>query len=165
MTLAEKVFRLTEDRSFTYKGDLRSQLQRAALSICNNVAEGFERGTTPELISFVYIARGSAGEVRSVLLLCERLPYFVDLKSQISDLKSLAESVSRQLRAWADSLQNSDIKGQRHLTDQSRSEYNQKKRADAFIEKLKQVQQKGSRPSAATLERSGRRRDDRATED
>src|SRR2546427_271507 len=100
MTLAEEVFRVTEHKSFAYKGDLRSQLQRATLSICNNIAEGFERGTTQELLTFLYIARGSAGEVRSMLILCERLPYFADLKSEISDLKSSAESISRQLRAW-----------------------------------------------------------------
>ena len=149
MDLAEKAFRLTEHKSFSYKGDLRSQLQRPALSVCNNIAEGFERGTTQELLTFLYIARGSAGEVRSMLLLCERLPYFVDLKSQISDLKSQAESVSRQLRAWADSLQNSDIEGQRYLTDRSRTEHEKKKRAEAFVAKLKQVQQRGSRAASA----------------
>jgi len=94
---------------------------------------------------FYTLLRGSAGEVRSMLILCERLPYFADLKSEISDLKLKAESVSRQLRAWADSVQNSDIKGQRHLTAKSRAEYDGKKRADAFLEKLKQAQQKGSR--------------------
>ncbi len=60
-------------------------LERAALSIANNVAEGFERGTTQELLTFLYIARGSAGEVRSMLLLAERLPGFGHLKSQISN--------------------------------------------------------------------------------
>src|SRR6266496_3197150 len=50
------------------------------------------------------------------------------LKSEISNLKSLAESCSRPLSGWADSLQNSDIKGQRHLTDKSRREDEQKKR-------------------------------------
>jgi four helix bundle protein len=82
MTLAEKMFSLTENKAFNYKGDLRSQLQRATLSICNNIAEGFERGTPQELLTFLYIARGSAGEVRSMLLLCERLPAFADLKSE-----------------------------------------------------------------------------------
>jgi hypothetical protein len=82
--------------------------------------------------------------VRSMLILCERLPYFADLKSEISDLKLKAESISRQLRAWADSLQNSDIKGHRYLTDHTRAEDDQKKLADAFVTKLKQVQQKGS---------------------
>src|SRR5438552_1992289 len=45
----------------------RDQLDRAALSVSNNIAEGFERGTTRELLQFIYIARGSAGEVRSML--------------------------------------------------------------------------------------------------
>jgi len=60
----------------------------------------------------------------------------VDLKSQIADLKSIAESCSRQIRAWADSLQNSDIKGPRHLTDKSRRDFEQKKRATEFSQKL-----------------------------
>ena len=94
MTLAEKMLSLAEHKAFNCKGDLRSQLQRATLSICNNIAEGFERGTTQELLTFLYIARGLAGEVRSMLLLCERLPAFADLKSQISDLKSQIH------RAW-----------------------------------------------------------------
>lgn len=141
MKLTEDVFRLTEDKSFNYKGDLRNQLQRAALSIPNNVAEGFERGTTQELLTFLYIARGSAGEVRSMLILVERLPYFGHLRSEISNLKSRAESISRQLRAWADSLQNMDISGQRYLTNRTRQHQEQKKRAEAFLSKLKQVQQ------------------------
>jgi four helix bundle protein len=45
----------------------RNQLERAVLSVSNNVAEGFERGTTKELLAFNYIARGSAGEIRSML--------------------------------------------------------------------------------------------------
>jgi four helix bundle protein len=45
----------------------RDQLDRASLSVSNNIAEGFERGTTNELLAFLYIARGSAGEVRSML--------------------------------------------------------------------------------------------------
>ena len=102
----------------------RDQLERAALSVSNNIAEGFERGTTNELLAFLYIARGSAGEVRSMLILLSRRPWLpADLKSQISDLKSVAESCSRQLRAWADSLQNSDIAGPRHLNDKTRDNY------------------------------------------
>ncbi len=142
MLLTERVFRFTEDKSFNYKGDLRSQLQRAALSIPNNVAEGFERGTTQELLTFLYIARGSAGEVRSMLCLLERLPYFGHLKSEISDLKLLAESISRQLRAWADSLQNSPITGQHYLDDNTKRHEEQEKRADAFLKKLKQARAK-----------------------
>lgn len=117
MKLAERIYALTEQRQFSRLRELRDQIRRAALSVSNNVAEGFERGTTAELLSFLYIARGSAGEVRSMLLLGERLPGLADFKSEISDLKSLAESCSRQIRAWADQLQNSDIQGQRRLND------------------------------------------------
>ncbi|HXK85798.1 MAG TPA: four helix bundle protein [Phycisphaerae bacterium] len=136
MRLAERVFALTEDRSFAGKGDLRRQLQRAAISVGNNVAEGFERGTTQELLTFLYIARGSAGEVRSMLLLADRLACFGHLKSEISNLKSLAEEVSRQLRGWADSLQNSPITGQRYLNEQTRRRDQHRRRADAYWRKL-----------------------------
>jgi four helix bundle protein len=143
--LAERVFRLTAAPGFQAQGDLRSQLQRAALSISNNIAEGFERGTTQELVTFLYIARGSAGEVRSMLYLLERLPPFKDLRSEISDLKSLAESISRQLRAWADRLQNSDIKGQRYLTDTGRQQARQQRDKAAFLEELRRLRE-GQQP-------------------
>lgn len=110
----------------------RDQLERATLSVSNNIAEGFERGTTNELVTFVYIARGSAGEVRSMLCILERRPWMTDLISQISNLKSLAESCSRQLRAWADALQNSEIKGQRHLTDKARRLDQQQRKEEEF---------------------------------
>jgi four helix bundle protein len=55
---------------------LRDQLERAALSVSNNIAEGFERGTTNELLAFLYIARGSAGEVRSMMRILETWDIF-----------------------------------------------------------------------------------------
>lgn len=64
---------------------------------------------------------------------------FDDLKSEISNSKSLAESISRQLRAWADSLQNSGIKGQRYLTDQSRKTDQVKRERDEFLQTLELV--------------------------
>jgi len=114
----------------------RDQLERAVLSVSNNIAEGFERGTTNELLAFIYIARGSAGEVRSMLTLLLRRQWAAHLKSEISNLKSTAESCSRQLRGWADSLQNSEIKGQRHLNERVRKEQDQKQRATAFQKRL-----------------------------
>jgi four helix bundle protein len=113
----------------------RDQIERASLSVSNNIAEGFERGSTAELVHFIYIARGSAGEVRSMLCFFERRPALRDFKSQILNLKSRAESCSRQLRAWADHLQNSEIKGQRHLNDTSRDQYAKKKTRTADGEK------------------------------
>jgi hypothetical protein len=59
-----------------------------------------------------------------MLTLLARRPWVAaNLRSQISDLKPLAESCSRQLRAWADSLQNSDIAGPRHLNEKTRANY------------------------------------------
>ena len=121
--LAAFIFDWTTRPEFRGKGDLANQMQRATLSISNNVAEGFERGSTAELIHYIYIARGSAGEVRSMLAVMERMQGLDDLKSDLLNLKSEFENVSRQLRGWADSLQNSEIKGQKHLNDNSREKY------------------------------------------
>lgn len=137
LALAEKIYALTEKPSFKRKYSLRDQIERAALSVSNNIAEGFERGTTQELLTFLYIARGSAGEVRSMLCFIERLKAFEDLKSQISDLKSEVEGISRQLRAWADSLQNSEVKGQRYLNQKERNIVQGKKEKTEFLEMLK----------------------------
>ena len=134
--LAEGVYELTERPDFHGSHSLRDQLERAALSVSNNIAEGFERGTTSELLAFIYIARGSAGEVRSMLCFLERRPRFDHFKSQISNLKSAAESCSRQLRGWADALQNSEIKGQRHLNDRVRRDQDQRQRAMTLQRKL-----------------------------
>jgi four helix bundle protein len=124
-------------REIAQQGNLVAHIDDAGLSVSNNIAEGFERGTTNELIHFLYIARGSAGEVRSMLRYNERRPDVAHLESEISNLISKAESISRQLRARADSLQNSEIKGQRHLTEQSRAHFDQAKRAEAFAQKIR----------------------------
>jgi four helix bundle protein len=131
---------LLANEAFKVSRGYRDQLDRAALSVSNNIAEGFERGTTNELLQFLYIARGSAGEVRSMLCLKERAAkqanWAKDLKSQISNLKDVAEVCARQLRGWADSLQNSEIRGQRHLNDKTREVDDQKKRAAAMQKNL-----------------------------
>jgi four helix bundle protein len=135
--LAIKVYELTAKPEFRNRYSLRDQLERAAVSISNNIAEGFERGTNQELLTFLYIARGSAGEVRSMLGLLERVDGFANFKSQISNLKSLAEEIARQLRGWADFLQNSKIKGQRYLTEKSRRSFKATQDREEFLEQLR----------------------------
>jgi four helix bundle protein len=139
--LARQVYAMTKSGAFRRQRSLRDQLERAAVSVSNNIAEGFERGTTQELLTFLYIARGSAGEVRSMLWLLETLPDFADRKSEISDLKSLAEGASRQLRAWADSLQDSSIKGQRYLSEKTRRADQARRERERFLEELRQAQE------------------------
>jgi len=53
----------------------RDQIQRAAVSVMNNVAEGYERKGNKEFAKFLYIAKGSCGEVRSLLYLANDLGY------------------------------------------------------------------------------------------
>jgi four helix bundle protein len=131
--LYDQTGELLENHAFKATSGFRDQLDRAVLSVSNNIAEGFERGTTNELLAFIYIARGSAGEVRSMLALKLRR---ADKTGWLADLKSCAESCSRQLRGWADSLQNSEIKGQRHLNDRVRKAQDQKQRAATFQKRL-----------------------------
>ena len=152
--LGQEIYAFTSKPAFRRQRSLRDQIERAAVSISNNIAEGFERGTTQELLTFLYIARGSAGEVRSMLCLLEGIPQlvgpagegsisqsakFADLKSEISNLKSQAESISRQLRAWAGSLQNSGIKGQRYLDEKARRREKATHDRQEFLRELNEI--------------------------
>jgi four helix bundle protein len=136
--LAVRVFGLTSHASFRRYRSVRDQIERAAMSVSNNIA-GFERGTTQETLTFLYISRGSCGETRSILCLSERLPALTDLRSEISDLKSKAERISRQLRAWAEALQNSSIRGQRYLTDKTRRRSKADREREEFLAELEQI--------------------------
>ena len=62
-----KLFKTDNDFSF------RGQIERASVSIMNNIAEGFERRTNNEFKHFLFIAKGSCGEVRSMLILARDL--------------------------------------------------------------------------------------------
>ena len=145
--LARRTYAMTEHQAFRGHAGLRDQLERAALSVSNNIAEGFERGSTNELLAFLYIARGSSGEVRSMLCLLERVTAFSPLKSDIGDLRSAAASISRQLYGWIEQLKNSDISGQRHLNETVRARVAVKKDQAAFLEELDRIRQSG-KPSA-----------------
>lgn len=132
--LAVRIFEWTDNPNFPRCGDLVNQLRRATLSISNNIAEGFERGTTRELLQFIYVARGSAGECRSMLCILERMGPTAESNTHLHDLKSEFENVSRQLRGWAASLQNSEIEGQRLLSDKTKDDYERKIRKKRFLE-------------------------------
>ena len=139
--LAVRVYKLTSQKAFLHQRSLRDQIERAAVSISNNVAEGFERGTKQELLTFLYIARGSAGEVRSMLCLLEELPGFDNLKFEISNLKLLAEEIGRQLRGWSEFLQECPIKGQRFLTQKSSKLDRARKDRDDMMRELRRIQE------------------------
>jgi four helix bundle protein len=147
--LAVQMYELTARPEFNGRHSLKDQLERAAVSVSNNVAEGFERGTNNELLSFLYISRGSAGEVRSMLSLLERLVAFRALGKETRLLKKKAESCSRQLKAWAQSLQNSDFKGERHVNNRSKRAAEAAKERQDFLNELAEIREQ-ARTKAAT---------------
>jgi four helix bundle protein len=102
--LAVNVYALTGKVQFRRRDSLRDQIERVAVSISSHIAEGFERGTRQETLAFLYIARGSAGEVRSLLCLIARDPAFTGLESEISNLRFKAEAVSEELSEWVEAL-------------------------------------------------------------
>jgi len=142
--LAVKIYALTAKPEFASHPGLRDQIERAAVSVSNNIAEGFERGTNNELLMFLYILRGSAGEVRSMLCLFERLPLSGKLIEEIRDTKLAAESCSRQLKAWINSLQDSDFKGERYVNEKSRRAAEITRQREEFLAELAAIRNKGA---------------------
>jgi four helix bundle protein len=65
---------------------LTDQIKRAAVSIPSNIAEGASRNTTKEFIQFLYIARGSASELETQIIIAKKLGYMNDEESLISDI-------------------------------------------------------------------------------
>ncbi|MBP4137390.1 four helix bundle protein [Flavobacterium geliluteum] len=85
----KRIYLATESPSFKKDFGFVRQIRRASLSISSNIAEGFERNTDKEFIYFLYVAKASAGEVRSQLYLAFDLDYIVKEEFEI-----LLESVT-----------------------------------------------------------------------
>jgi len=137
MELADELYDATEAEVFRRRYSLRDQMERAGLSVSSNIAEGFERGTRNEFLQFLYIARGSCGELRSQLAFSVRRR-LIDPKTH-ARLREKCLSVSRQLGAFAAYLRDSDWRGQRHFgskekaateADRARQEF------DAHLEEI-----------------------------
>lgn len=85
-------------RDYSFK----DQIQRAAVSVMNNIAEGFERETRPDFQRFLGIAKGSCGEVRSMLYLAEDLKYLEAEKA--NEMRGLSKQLSKSIKAFSNSL-------------------------------------------------------------
>ena len=115
------VLDLLEESGATFSPGFRNQLDRAALSVSNNIAEGFERSTTNELLAFIAIARGSAGEVRSMVAVVKDRPKFKRHVAALQTIRSVAESCARQLTGWAGAVDKLPFEGRRQLPERERA--------------------------------------------
>jgi four helix bundle protein len=126
------VLDLLEEPNIPLSPGFRNQLDRAALSVSNNIAEGFERSTTAELQSFIAIARGSAGEVRSMMAAVHDRPRLKSIVRQLKTIRALAESCARQLTGWSGSIETLPFEGRRHLPEKERQTRQTAQKAKEF---------------------------------
>jgi len=101
--LTQDVYTATKQKPFCYDKGLVDQITRAAVSVMSNIAEGLERGTTSELLYFLFIAKGSAGEVRAQVYVAEDQNYISNNTAQ--QMRSDAKSICVQLSNWIKSMQ------------------------------------------------------------
>ena len=97
-----KIYRTTNTFPKYELFNLTSQLRRSATSIPTNIVEGLFRQTRKELLNFLYIARGSAGETMYHLILTRDLKYIT--QEQLSKLRSDLDSILKQLNGWIRNL-------------------------------------------------------------
>jgi four helix bundle protein len=139
--LYNRVLDLLEEHGPLFSPGYRGQLDRAALSISNNIAEGFERVTTRELNAFLDIARGSAGEVRSMMAVIKNRPKIRPARLLMSEISGLADDCIKQITGWIKYLDASEVQGKRHLTplrrEQQQTATAAKKYRLDFLRKLK----------------------------
>lgn len=107
--LALLVYKTTFKGRLSKDYGLKNQIQRAVVSVSSNIAEGFERGSKREFIQFLYVAKGSCGELRSQLFIARALGYIGDNDFKI--LSNSASDVSKQINGFVEYLKTSKFKG------------------------------------------------------
>ncbi|MBI2627708.1 four helix bundle protein [Candidatus Nomurabacteria bacterium] len=97
--LTKSIYKEFKDcRDFSFK----DQITRASVSVLSNIAEGFERGTKNEFLNFLYIAKGSAGEVRAQLYVAHDVGY-LNIET-FKYLNNLASECSRLVQSFAEKV-------------------------------------------------------------
>lgn len=104
--LVKQVYLMTKEGDLSKDFGLRDQLRRAAVSVPTNIAEGFERYSRREYVHFLNIAKGSAGEVRSLLRVALEVGYLDESKYNklYSQTTELSRMLSIQIQALNKSL-------------------------------------------------------------
>ena len=101
--IVKEIYTITNNPSFSKDFGLKDQIRRSAVSIPSNIAEGYERKSNIEFNRFLYIAKGSAGELRTQLYLAKDLDY-VD-EEIFSNLIGKSEEISKSLSGFIKYLQ------------------------------------------------------------
>ncbi len=99
----KKLYLISSEGNFERDFDLKRQIRRATVSISSNIAEGFERNTDKEFKYFLYVAKASAGEVRSQLYLAFDLSYieekrFKELLNEVTQISKLISGFIKYLK-------------------------------------------------------------------
>ncbi|MEP6929488.1 MAG: four helix bundle protein [Flavobacterium sp.] len=103
--LNKRIYLITENSTFKKDFNFVRQIRRATISISSNIAEGFERNTDKEFIYFLYVAKASAGEVRSQLYLAFDLEYII--KEEFEKLLESVTEISKLLSGFIKYLESS----------------------------------------------------------
>jgi len=110
--LTQEIYQLTREARFSKDFGLRDQIRRAAISIMSNIAEGFERGGNQEFIQFLYVAKGSCGEVRSQLYVALDQEY---VDQRVADnLLMILKRLSVMIKHLIDHLKRSGMRGPKY---------------------------------------------------
>jgi four helix bundle protein len=109
--LTNEIYGLSRDGLFARDLGLVDQIRRAAVSVMSNTAEGFERGTTPEFVQFLYIAKGSCGEVRAQLQIAADQQYI--RPDQHARLNDMSRRISGMISILIANLQSSEYRGEK----------------------------------------------------
>jgi four helix bundle protein len=110
--LTQEVYTLGRTQKFSRDYGLKDQMQRAAVSIMSNIAEGFERGGNQEFVQFLYVAKASCGELRS--------QFYVALDQEYIDQTTMEKSVvllkrlSVKMKHLIDHLRQSGMRGPKY---------------------------------------------------
>ncbi len=98
INLATSVYKMTNEQPFKKDFGLSNQIQRAAVSVASNIAEGEERESIKENIRFLSIAKGSAAEVITQLNIAYKIGYITEEKfSKAEDFTEKIKAILKQL--------------------------------------------------------------------
>lgn len=103
--LTKFIYDITKYRNFDMDKGLQDQIRRAAVSVMSNIAEGFDRGTRQEFINYLFIAKGSCGEVKSQLYISYDIGY-IDI-SKFQHGIGLCDACSRLIQSFVEKVKSS----------------------------------------------------------